>query len=206
MSARRGRRCPAAAHAGAVCASLRLRCGAQPSVAPQNSLHASFTTFNNCDESDHEARCARRQASAPRRHRNRHRAPPAALHRLFSTKHHERFSKGASGQAAVRLWGAEQRRARGLARSASCHLTRRSLFERSARSARSEFCDGAAGPSSAGKSAYSPTAPAKRCGLPGRAFAARTAFMQRQRAITTRASASAGARSTGCAAGTRGFR
>ena len=33
--------------------------------------------------------------------------------------------KGAFGQAAARLWGAEQRKACGLARSASCHLTRR---------------------------------------------------------------------------------
>ena len=126
---RRGRRCPAAAHAGAVCASLRLRCGAHAGVASPNSLRAlRALRSNNRDESDHEARCARRpQRCAPRRPRNRrHRAPPAALNRyLSSIQHSERSCKGAFGQAAVRLWGAEQRRARGLARSASCHLTRR---------------------------------------------------------------------------------
>ena len=179
-SARRGRRCPAGAHAAAVCASLRLRCGAQPSVASQNSLRSLRSLrSNNCDESVHEARFARRlKASAPRRHRNRpHRAPPAAWHGLaFSSRR-----AGASPQRRVRAG-----RSAPLGRRAAEHSRPRAqresstdssqLSERSERSSRSEFCDGAASVSSAGKSAYPPTAPAKRCGLPGRAFAARSRY------------------------------
>ncbi len=83
-SARRGGRCPAGAHAVAVGAARRLRCGARPSVASQNSLRSLRSLrSDNCDESVYEARCARRlKPSAPRRHRNRpHRVPPAALQR-----------------------------------------------------------------------------------------------------------------------------
>jgi hypothetical protein len=95
----------------AVFAALRLRCGARPSVASQNSLRELRSLRSNkCDESEDEARCARRlkswpcrprrarrpgrsqgrvgpqdrlcPCSPPRRHTNRpHRAPPAALHR-----------------------------------------------------------------------------------------------------------------------------
>ncbi len=85
--ARRGRRCPAGAHAVAVGAARRLRCGARPSVASQNSLRSLRSLrSDNCDESVYEARCARRlEPSAPRRHRNRpRRAPPAALQRSWS--------------------------------------------------------------------------------------------------------------------------
>ena len=80
-SARRGRRCPARAHAGAVGAARRLRCGARPGVASHNSLRSLRSLRSNrCAESVHEARCARRpQSCAPRRPRNRpRRAPPAA--------------------------------------------------------------------------------------------------------------------------------
>ena len=80
----RGRRCPVGTHAVAVSASLRIRCGARPSVASQNSLRSLRSLGSkSCDESDHEARCARRpRACAPRRHRNRpRRAAPAAQNR-----------------------------------------------------------------------------------------------------------------------------
>jgi hypothetical protein len=110
-SARRGRRCPAGAHAVAVGAARRLHCDARPGVASQNSLRSRCSLrSNNCDESVYEARCARRPRTWPcrprramrpdrspgtsgppdrscpgspsRRHGNRpRRAPPAALHR-----------------------------------------------------------------------------------------------------------------------------
>jgi hypothetical protein len=56
-SARRGVRYPAAAHAVAVSASLRLHCAARAGVAPQNSLRSLRSLrSNSCGESDHEAR------------------------------------------------------------------------------------------------------------------------------------------------------
>ena len=83
-SARRGRRCPARAHAVAVAAARRLHCDARPGVAAQNSLRSLRSLrSDNRAESVYEARCARRPRScASRRHTNRpHRAPPAALQR-----------------------------------------------------------------------------------------------------------------------------
>jgi len=72
-SVQRGRRCPVGTHAVAVGAARRLRCGARPSVASQNSLRELRSLgSNSCDESVHEARCACRQKTcAARRHRNR---------------------------------------------------------------------------------------------------------------------------------------
>jgi hypothetical protein len=88
MLARRGRRYPQGAHAGAVCASLRLRCGARLGVAPQTRF-AHFVRYAQTDaaKSVLDARCARRlQGCAPRRPRNRPlRVPPAALQRLWSS-------------------------------------------------------------------------------------------------------------------------
>jgi len=84
--ARRGRRYPQGAHAVAVSASLRLRCGARLGVAPLNSLRSLRSLRSNRrGESVLDARCARRlQGCAPRRHRNRPlRVPPAALQRLW---------------------------------------------------------------------------------------------------------------------------
>ncbi len=154
-SARRGRRCPVGAHAVAVCASRRLRCGARPSVASQNSLRSLRSLrSDNCDESDHEARCARRlKACAPRRHRSRpHRAAPAALQRLGFVPQ----AAPAPQQGRVRAGrGAplERREAQGSwPRAQRGSWTDSSqLSERSERSERSEFCDGATRPSIAGK-------------------------------------------------------
>ena len=87
-SARRGRWYPQGAHAVAVSASLRLRCGARLGVAPLNSLRSLRSLRSNRrGESVLDARCARRlQGCAPRRHRNRPlRVPPAALPRLWSS-------------------------------------------------------------------------------------------------------------------------
>ena len=143
----------------AVSASLRLRCGAQPSVASQNSLRSLRSlSSNNCDESDHEARCARRlKACAPRRHTNRpRRAPPAALQRSCfssrrSTVSQQRRVRAGRGAPVVRreAQGSWPRAKRESSSDSS------QLFERSERSERSEFCDGAARPSIAGQSARS---------------------------------------------------
>jgi hypothetical protein len=155
-AARRGRRYPAGAHAVAVCASLRLRCGARTQLAPHNSLRAlRALRSDKRSESDVDARCARRaECSAPRRHRNRpHRVPPAAQHGLwFSTQ-----TQRASPQRRVRAGRSAplgRRAAQGSWPRAQRELSSDSshLFERSERSDRSELCDGAARPSSAGKS------------------------------------------------------
>jgi len=86
----RGRRCPLGAHTGTVGAARRLRCGARPGVASQNSLRSLRSLRSHIrDESVHEACCARRhQGSAPRRPTDRpQRAPPAALYRwVFWTR------------------------------------------------------------------------------------------------------------------------
>ena len=51
--ARRGRRCPLAAHAVAVVAARRLRCGARPGVASRNSLRLLRSLRSNShDESE----------------------------------------------------------------------------------------------------------------------------------------------------------
>jgi hypothetical protein len=170
---RRGRRSPLGAHPVAVSASLRLRCGARPSVASQNSLRSLRSLrSDNCDESDHEARCARRLNScAPRHHTNRpHRAPPAALQRWCSSS---RTPKAAQQRRVRAGRGApvERREAQGLWPRAQRELCSDSsqLSERSERSERSEFCDGAARPSitgkperSAGRSSEAPR-PARTC-------------------------------------------
>ena len=86
--ARRGRRYPQGAHAVAVSASLRLRCGARLGVAPLNSLRSLRSLRSNRrGESVLDARCARRlQDCADQSHRNRPlRVPPAALQRLWSS-------------------------------------------------------------------------------------------------------------------------
>ena len=116
VCARRDRRCPARAHAGAVGAARRLRCGARPGVAPHNSLRSLRSLRSNrCGESDNEARCARRpQSCAPRRPRNRpRRAPPAATGWVFST------SKTDGDPSTSKTDAAQQRRVRAAPRRAS---------------------------------------------------------------------------------------
>ena len=96
----------------------------------------------------------------------------------FSWDKQRRCSKGACGQAGVRLWGAEQHRACGRARSALRYLTCRRLFERSERSERSEFGDRPRDRAAQGSLRKAQTAPAKRVSLPARAFAAQKLHWQ----------------------------
>jgi hypothetical protein len=86
MSARRGRRVPAGAHAGAVSASLRLRCDARSGVASQNSLRSLRSLRSDIATSQMTKRAGARRPRpcASRRPRNRPcRNPPAARHPLW---------------------------------------------------------------------------------------------------------------------------
>ena len=189
-SARRGRRYPAGAHAGAVGALRRLRCGARPGVAPHNSLRSLRSLRSDrCGESDHEARCARRpQPCAPRRPTNRPcRVPPAAKAGIGGLPSHTTVgsAKPRPGRwqracGAPRSGGPVAR-----ARSAPRDLTCRTLSERSERSERSELCDGPQGRAPQGSRCAAPTASPKRCCLPGRDFAA----LQSARPVLSRAEA-----------------
>jgi len=158
-SARRGRRCPVGAHAGAVGAARRLHCDARSGVAPHNSLRSLRSLRSDrCGESDDEARCARRpRPCASRRPRNRpHRAPPAARHLYWCstrepTLHPQRCARAGCGAPLRRREAQGLRpRAQRASKTDSSHLS-----ERSERSERSELCDGAARPSIAGQSAQS---------------------------------------------------
>ena len=80
--------------------------------------------------------------------------------------------QGAPGQAAARLRGAEERRARGRARQRASSSDSARLSERSERSERSELRDRPWDRVPQGSRRAAPTASPKRCGLPGRAFAA----------------------------------
>jgi hypothetical protein len=191
-SARRGRRYPPGAHAGAVGAARRLHCDARSAVAPQNSLRSLRSLrSDNCGESVHEARCARRlrpcafgygshalRAYDPspqlrcRRPTNRpHRVPPAASSTtVFLDERNHRVRKGAGGWPAARLL--RSREAQGLrprAQRASSSDSSQ-LFERSERSSRSEFCDGPQDRASQGTLAQRGQA-TKRRRPPARAFA-----------------------------------
>jgi hypothetical protein len=158
-STRRGRRCAARARSGAVAAKLRLRCGARPGVASQNSLRSLRSLRSNtCDESGHEARCARRLLGcAPRRPRSRpHRAPPASLLPPLlsvgrdSVCQQRRVREGRGAPVVRREAQGSWPRAKRESSSDSSQV-----FERSERSERSEFCDGATRPSIAGQSVRS---------------------------------------------------
>ena len=92
----------------------------------------------------------------------------------FSWGKQRRCSKGAFGQVAARLWSAEKRRARGLARSASCQLTRRRCLNGANEESAVSSATGPRDRASQGSRCAAPTAPAKRCSLPERAFAAQT--------------------------------
>jgi hypothetical protein len=176
-SSRRGRRHPAGAHGGAVGALRRLRCGARPGVAPHNSLRSLRSLRSDrCGESAHEARCARRpQSSSPRRPTNRPcRVPPAAK-TTWSGVPTRATSASAKARPGRRQRACGTPRSGGFvarARSAPRQLTCRTLSERSERSERSELCDGPQGRAPQGSRCAAPTAPPKRCRLPGRDFAA----------------------------------
>ena len=155
----------------------RLRCGARPGVAPHNSLRSLRSLRSDrCGESVHEARCARRpQSCAPRRPTNRPcRVPPAAKTtrggapaRTTTAAAESRPGRWQRACGAPRSTGLVAR-----ARSALRNLVCRTLSERSERSERSELCDGPQGRAPQGSRCVAPTAPPKRCRLPGRDFAA----------------------------------
>ncbi len=194
-SARRGRRCPAGAHAVAVGAARRLHCDARPAVASQNSLRSLRSLrSDNCAESVYEARFARRPrlglrlARSPQNDRplrppwaTRPTAAPRGPSCASSRKKHQRVRKGAFGQIAARLWGAEKHRARGPARSANRQLTRRSCLSVVSAANEASSATGPRDRASQGSRRAAPTAPVKRCGLPGRAFAAPTCTRKAER-------------------------
>ena len=157
--------------------ALRSDCTAVP--GPRSCRRTRFVRFAHCTRTAAASQSTKRAARADL-------APPLLVatdiapagcrlprgHRLwFFDENKRRVSKGACGQAEARLWNAEKRRARGLARSASCDLTCRRLFERSERSERSEFGDRPRDRASQGSRRAAATDPAKRVSLPARAFA-----------------------------------
>ena len=168
VCARRGRRCPARAHAEAVGAARRLRCGARPGVAAHNSLRSLRSLRSNrCAESDNEARDARRpQSCAPRRPRNRpHRAPPAATDRCSPREsplpQQQRRVRAGSRRAS------EVPRSAGLgarARSAPQLLTRRICLSAVSEANVASYAAGPRDRAPQGSRRFAPTASAKRCG------------------------------------------
>jgi hypothetical protein len=178
-SAHRGRRHPAVAHGGAVCASLRLHCGARSEVAPQNSLRSLRSLHSdNCGGSVNEARCARRpRPCAPRRPTNRpRRVPPAASATVCVLRANTTDVSAKACPGRLRS-ACEAPSSTGLvarARSALRQLTCRRLFERSERSERSELGDGPRDRAAQGSRSEAKTAEPKRSSLPGHAFAAPT--------------------------------
>ncbi len=167
LSARRGRGHPPGAHAGAVCASLRLHCAARPGVAPHNSLRSLRSLRSNRrGESGVEARwraptpvlrCSSPQKSPPPGAPCR--APsvwcPATKNQDASARSRRSsavpMSVGGVASKATTLaarralpaggdfWGFDPRSLEVGARSALPQSDSPRLFERSERSERSEF-------------------------------------------------------------------
>ena len=190
-SARRGRRHPAGAHAVAVDAAHRLRSGARSGVAFPNALCSLRSLRSNSgNESVDEARCARRpRTSAPHRHRNRPRRVPPAANATngggAQKERHGRPAKAWPGRAQRFVWSAEERRARGRARSALRQLTCRGCLS-GANAVRA--ASSAAGHETEHRREVDaqrrPRSP-KRCARPGRAFAATSRAAQRIPASAT---------------------
>jgi len=131
----------------------------------------------------HEAACALRLrlhsrchtgTARPRQRQRPRRTRSMAERQSPSVADLHRIRKGAPGQAAARLRGAEEHRARGRARQRASSTVSPRLFERSERSERSELRDGPRARVPQGSRRAAPPASLKRCGLPGRAFAAPT--------------------------------
>jgi hypothetical protein len=171
---RRGRRHPVRAHAVAVSASLRLHCGARSEVAPLNSLR--FAPFKQTRRV--RSGCALRAPTSALRSSSPHKSPPpGATCRAVNVcgvrdESKSRFSEGAFGQAGARLWGAEKRRARGRARSAHQHLTRRVCLTGESVANAGSSATWPRDRASQGSRSEAQAAPAKRASLPERAFAA----------------------------------
>ena len=161
MSARRGRRCPARAHAVAVAAALQLHCAARSGVAPRNSLRSLRSLHSdNRGESDHEARAARAptpalRCSSPPKSRPAG-SPCREVHGYWCSIQ----TPPPCPQSGVRAGrsapvGRREAQARGRARQRASLTDSSQVSERRERSERSELCDGATRPSIAGQSARS---------------------------------------------------
>jgi len=158
--AHRGRRCPLGAHAGAVGAVRRLHCDARARVVPQNSLRSLRSLRSNSrGKSDHEARS--RAPTLALRFSSPQKSPPAGsacreAHPWFVPSRRapsvQQWHARAGEGAPLRCREAQGSWPRAQRASSSDSST---LSERSDRRERSEFGDGAARPSIAGKSARS---------------------------------------------------
>ncbi len=178
----RAGRCVLGTHTVSVFASQRLRCDAHAGVAPQNSLRALCALrSDSCGEHVDEARCAcLPRPCASRRHRGRPQrtAPSASLYKMRCVKLGEPMTLLRSSALTVGAPPALQPRrigpcagaplgrrvAQGLRpRAQRALLTDSSqLSERSAQSARSEFCDGPHERATQGSRSAAKTAPVKR--------------------------------------------
>jgi hypothetical protein len=176
---RRRRRHPAGAHGGAVCASLRLHCGARSEVArPTHCAH-----FVRCVQTTAASRSTKRadarrpRPCAPRRPTNRpRRVPPAARATVCVLRANTTDMSAKACPGGLRS-ACEAPSSAGLvacARSALRQLTCRRLFEGSERSERSELGDGPRDRAAQGSRSEAQAAEPKRSSLPGRAFAAPT--------------------------------
>jgi len=97
--ARRGGRYPVRAHAVAVGASRRLRCGARSRLAPRNSLHSLRSLrSNSLGGSDHEARL-RAPTPALRFSPPQKSPPPATARRAAPARVFDEEDLGAAGKA-----------------------------------------------------------------------------------------------------------
>jgi len=206
LFARRGRRYPPGAHAGAVGAARRLHCDARAAVAPKNSLRSLRSLRSNSfGESVHEARCARRpRRCASRRPRNRPcRVPPAAQapRRHAGNEHRGAPAKARAGSrrrayaqpttklrrrviSAKRLLA--EAKSAGLvdrARSAPRQLTRRNCLTAVSTANEGSFSTGPRDRASQGTLAQRGQA-SKRRRLPARAFARADARTQSERSRT----------------------
>ena len=161
---------------GRCCAPTALRC----SVRGRAAELATLTSFAALEQPRRVRSRSARCSSPPKS------PPPGSTCRevhgcCCSLKTRHGGCKGAPGQAAQRLGGAEHRRACGRARSAHPQLTCRRLSERSERSERSEFGDGPRDREAQGSRRAAATAEVKRSSLPGCGFARASARMQSRR-------------------------
>jgi hypothetical protein len=158
--ARRGRRCPLPAHAGAVGLAGRLHCDARTGVVPQNSLRA-LRALRSDSRGKHDNEARSRAPTPALRFSSPQKSPPADSacredHPWFFSSRTPPVVQQRRARAGC---GAPRRRreAQGswprAQRASSSDSSR--LSERSDRRERSEFGDGATRPSIAGESARS---------------------------------------------------
>ncbi len=189
----RAGRCGLGAHTVAVGALRPLRCDARAGGAPQNSLRSRCSLrSNSCGEHVDVARCAcLPRPCASRRHRDRPQPTPpsASLYKRWSACGGVPSASAVASASGLGIptpllprrvgpgLGAPlgRRVAQGLRpRAQRASLTDSSrLFERRARSAQSEFCDGPHDRATQGSHRAVVTAPVKRPAQGPRALAAR---------------------------------